>query len=77
MLGDDFKYDLGILGDCYLDLFFLMVLMNRVPMAKMLWKRCKFPVLSALTACALLRGMVQPQVPLQDFYLRAKASMGP
>ena len=25
MLGDDFKYDLGVLGDCYLDLFFLMV----------------------------------------------------
>ena len=25
VLGDDFKYDLGVLGDCYLDLFFLMV----------------------------------------------------
>ncbi|KAJ1482621.1 hypothetical protein T484DRAFT_1803403 [Baffinella frigidus] len=57
VLGDDFKYDLGVLGDCYLDLFFLMVLMNRVEMAKMLWQRAKFPVMSALTACALLRGM--------------------
>ena len=25
VLGGDFKYDLGLLGDCYLDLFFLMV----------------------------------------------------
>ena len=26
MLGDDFQYDLGSIGDCYIDLFFLMVL---------------------------------------------------
>ena len=33
--------------------------MNRVEMAKMLWKRAAFPVKAALTACALLRGMVR------------------
>jgi hypothetical protein len=25
VLGDDFQYDLGFIGDCYIDLFFLMV----------------------------------------------------
>ena len=30
VLGGDFKHDLGLLGDCYLDLFFLMVMtLNR------------------------------------------------
>jgi len=56
LLGDDFRYRIGIQGP-YTDLFFWNVLHNRKDLAKVMWDRVWFPVRTALGATCLLRKM--------------------
>ena len=56
LLGDSFRYRLGIQG-AQTDLFFWCVLQNRNELARVLWAHVPYPVRTSLTATMLLRQM--------------------
>lgn len=54
ILGVEWRYSYGMYGGAW-DLFLWAILMNRPPIARMVWEKVEHPVVAALTACRLFR----------------------